>query len=150
MDETRLELTIPLDNDGFIEMECDYCKMRFMLYKDVYEDTSNLYFYCPICGIPNSINTFFVPEVIEKAEQKVVNYALDELEKALSNSMKQINKGGILKMSIKETKRIKERELYTPSETYVKCQNQCCNIEVKVKNIDKLTGVYCPVCGYEQ
>lgn len=39
------EIFIPLDEDGFIEMECDYCKTRFMLHKVVYENEDNLFFF---------------------------------------------------------------------------------------------------------
>lgn len=150
MSEKDFYISIPLDEDGFIEMECDYCKTRFMLHKEVFEDEQNLNFFCPICGIPNSINKFLVPEVIEKAKQIMENYVLDELEKDLSRSIRKINKSGVLKMSVKKTKRIRERELYTPIENYVMCLKQCCSIVVKVKNIDKETGTYCPICGCEE
>ena len=36
MSEQFFEIFISLDEDGFIEMECDYCKTRFMLHKVVY------------------------------------------------------------------------------------------------------------------
>lgn len=146
MSEQVFEISIPLDEDRFIEMECDYCKTRFMLHKDVYENEDNLFFFCPICGIPNKTNTFFVPEVLEKAQQMAANYMLDELDKMLSKSMKQINRSGF----IKKTERVQERELYTPLDSYVKCRKVCCGIDVKVKNIDKETGTYCPICGCEQ
>ena len=150
MSEQVFEISIPLDEDGFIEMECDYCKTRFMLHKDVYENEDNLFFFCPICGIPNKTNTFFVPEVLEKAQQMAANYMIDELDKMLSKSMKQINRSGFIKMSVKKTERVQERELYTPLDSYVKCRKVCCGIDVKVKNIDKETGTYCPICGCEQ
>lgn len=54
MNEKRFEIGIPVDIDGFLEMECDFCKNRFMLHKDVYGDEKNLYFFCPICGLPNA------------------------------------------------------------------------------------------------
>lgn len=31
MGNASLEISIPLDKDGFVEMECDFCKNRFML-----------------------------------------------------------------------------------------------------------------------
>ena len=147
MGTVSLEMSIPLDKDGFIEMECDYCKNRFMLYREVYESEGNLYFFCPICGLPNRINTFFVPEVLEKAKQMAMNYMLLELDKTLNKSIKQINKSGFVKMSIKKPKREVEKELYAPSVDYVKCEKRCCNIDIKVRNIDKETGTYCPICG---
>ena len=36
MSDVIMEISIPLDEDGFLEMECDFCKSRFMLKKDVY------------------------------------------------------------------------------------------------------------------
>lgn len=147
MGDLSLEISIPLDQDGFIEMECDYCKNRFMLHRDVYESEDNINFFCPICGLPNRINTFFVPEVLEKAQQMALNYMLEELDKTLGKSIKQINKSGFIKMSMKKPKKEVEKELYTPSVNYIKCIKKCCSIDVKVKDIDKETGTYCPICG---
>ena len=55
MDNITFSLSIPLDEDGFLEMECDYCKERFMLSKETFEGEDNLDFFCPICGLPNII-----------------------------------------------------------------------------------------------
>ena len=35
MGNVYCEVSIPLDKDCFIEMECDFCKNYFMLHKDV-------------------------------------------------------------------------------------------------------------------
>lgn len=147
MGNTLLEISVPLDKDCFIEMECDFCKNRFMLHQDVYESEDNINFFCPICGLPNKINTFFVPEVLENAQQMAMNYMLSELERTLGKSIKQINKSGFIKMSMKSPKKEVEKELYTPSVDYIKCAKKCCNIDIKVMDIDKETGTYCPVCG---
>lgn len=105
MADVSFEISIPLDKDGFIEMECDYCKNRFMLHKEVYESEENINFFCPICGLPNRINTFFVPEVLEKAQQIAMNYMPDEIDRTLGKSIKQINKNGFIKMSMEKPKK---------------------------------------------
>lgn len=147
MGNVILEMPIPLDQDGFLELECDYCKNRFMLHKDVYENENNINFFCAICGFPNRINTFFVPEVLEKAQQMALNYMMKELDRELGKSFKKINKSGLIKMSMKKHRREPEKELYTPVINYTKCVKKCCNISIKVKDVDKETGSYCPVCG---
>ena len=147
MGNTLLEISVPLDKDRFIEMECDFCKNRFMLHQEVYESEDNINFYCPICGLPNKINTFFVPEVLQKAQQMAMNYMLEELDRTLGKSIKQINKSGFIEMSMKSPKKEPDKELYTPSVDYIKCAKKCCNIDIKVMDIDKETGTYCPVCG---
>ena len=119
-------------------MECDFCKNRFMLHRDVYESEENISFFCPICGLPNKINTYFIPEVLEKAQQMTMNYMLEEVEQTLGKSIKQINKSGFIKMSMKSPKKKAEKELYTPSVEYIKCAKKCCNIDIKVMDIDKL------------
>ena len=32
-----------------------------MLHRDVYESEENISLFCPICGLPNKINTYFIP-----------------------------------------------------------------------------------------
>ena len=56
MGNTLMEISVPLDKENFIELECDFCKNRFMLHQDVYESDDNINFFCPICGLPNKIS----------------------------------------------------------------------------------------------
>lgn len=143
----EMQISIPLDEDGFIEMECDYCKNRFMLHESVYSDDANLHFFCPVCGLPNDINTFYCPEVLELAQQKVLNYAVDEFQRQLGPAMKKFNKNGFIKMSLTTPKREPEKELYTPVNEYVLFHQDCCGVEVKALELDTQIGIYCPICG---
>ena len=95
MDSLSFSLSIPLDEDGFLEMECDYCKGRFMLSKKTFDDDNNLDFFCPICGLPNKMDTFYCPEVLEIARQVATNYAMDEIYKQFSKTFKGFNKNGL-------------------------------------------------------
>ena len=147
MSKVSLEISIPLDEDGFIEMECDFCKNRFMLHKDVYESEDNINFFCPICGLPNKTNTFFCPEVLEKAQQKALNYMYAEIDRQLGKTMREINRSGFVKMTMKKPRKEVERELYTPAESYETVHRDCCGVDVKVRNLDKEIGIYCPICG---
>lgn len=53
MRDVSFEISIPLDSDGYIEMECDYCKNRFMLHHQVYESEDNINFFAlfAVCQI---------------------------------------------------------------------------------------------------
>lgn len=102
MSNVSFQITIPLDEEGFIEMECDFCKNRFMLHNDVYESEDNINFFCPVCGLPNYTNTFLCPEVLEKAQQIALNYIHAEIDKTIGKTIRDINRGGSLfKMSMK-------------------------------------------------
>ena len=132
MSNIFLEVSIPLDEDGFIEMECDFCQNRFMLHKDVYESEENLNFFCPICGLPNRINTFFCPEILEAVQRKALNYMYSEIDRRLGKTIRDINRSGFVKMEMKIPHREAEKELYVPLENYETIHEVCCDIDVKV------------------
>lgn len=141
------EIGIPLDDDGFLEMECDFCKNRFMLHKDVYSNEEFLNFFCPICGLPNATNTFFCPEVLDKAQQMAANYAMEQINAMLDKSFKGLNKSKFIKVTTKKSKPEPEKELYEPTQIYETVKLECCDLYVKTQNFDKEIGFYCPVCG---
>lgn len=146
-DIKTFEIGIPLDEDGYLEMECDFCKNRFMLHKDVYGSEEHLHFFCPICGLPNATNTFFCPEVLEKAQQIAANYAMEQINAMLDKSFKGLNKNKFVKVKTKKVKLEPEKELYEPSQIYEMVRMDCCNVHVKAQNFDKEIGIYCPICG---
>ena len=143
----EMNLSIPLDKDGFLAMECDYCKNRFMLHETVYADESNLHFFCPVCGLPNDTNTFYCQEVLEAIHQKAMNYVCSELQRQIGPSIKKLNKSGYIKMTLKVPKQQPEKELYAPVNEFVLKHQSCCKIDVKVLEIDAQIGLYCPICG---
>ena len=147
MSSVSLPLSIPLDDDGFIELECDFCKDRFMLSKDTFESDENISFYCPICGLPNRINTFYTTDVLERARQQAQNYMIDEINKRFSGLSKKINRSGVIKLKMNNPKHIQESELYKPAIEYYKNKMACCNVLVKATNYDNEIGLYCPICG---
>ena len=146
-DTKTFHIGIPLDQDGFLEMECDFCKNRFMLYKEVYESEENLHFFCPICGLPNATNMFFCSEVLEKAQQIAANYALEQINAIFDKSFKGLNKSKYITVKTNKVKPKPERELYEPTQVYEMVKMDCCDLYVKTQNFDKEIGIYCPVCG---
>ena len=142
-----LKLSIPLDDDGFIEMECDFCKNRFMIHESVFQDEAYLHFFCPICGLPARTNSIYTEEVLDAAERMVANYALDEVERQFGPLMKQINRSGFLKMEMKVPKREPAKELYTPTTEYKSIRQSCCGVSIKISEFDAEVGMYCPICG---
>ena len=142
-----LAVRIPLDGDGFLEMECDYCKNRFLLHHTIFEDDTFIHFFCPVCGMPGETSSVFCEEVIEAAEQIAMNYAMDEIQRQLGPTIRDINRSGFLKMEMKIPKREPVKELYAPVKDYRCIHKECCGIDVKVDDFDAEVGTYCPICG---
>ena len=146
-DDVTFELTIPLDEDGYIELECDFCRTRFMITADDFKHRDMPHLFCPICGMPNDINKFYCPEVLEKGKQMVTEWARAEIQKQLGGAIRNMNRSGFLKMDLKIPNREPEKELYRPLNEYSKTILGCCDMEIKVREIDKQIGAYCPICG---
>lgn len=82
-----------------------------------------------------------------KAQQKALNYMYAEIDRQLGKTMREINRSGFVKMTMKKPRKEVERELYTPAESYETVHRDCCGVDVKVRNLDKEIGIYCPICG---
>ena len=147
MSNTKLSISIPLDNDGFIELECDFCRTRFMITGDDFESIDMPYFFCPICGLPNDLNTFYCPEVIDLAEQMAFEHAMKLIDNTLGKTIKDINKSGFIKMKLKTPKKEPKKELFIPVGHYIPCKTSCCHMQIKIFELNCQIGVYCPICG---
>ena len=143
----NMKLSIPLDEEGIIEMECDFCKNRFMLHESVFQDEAYLHFFCPICGLPNSTGSFYPEEVLEAAERMALNYMYKEIERQLGPTIRDINRSGLVKINMNIPQHEPEKELFTPLKEYKRIHKKCCDIDVKATEFDVELGVYCPICG---
>ena len=90
MGNISLSVEIPLDSDGYTELECDFCKVRFMITGEDYETKDMPFFFCPVCGLPNDLGTFYCREVIEKFEQMAKEWAIKEIDRRLGKKIKGI------------------------------------------------------------
>ncbi|MBT2700438.1 hypothetical protein J7E79_24175 [Bacillus sp. ISL-40] len=147
MSNETFDLSIPLDKDRFIELECDYCRNRFMIPGEEFKNGDFVHMFCPICGLPNRLNTFYTPEVIAKSKEIAKQWAFDYIQKSLGASMKSINRSGFVKMDMQVPKANPDIELYEPSNSYVAVFVKCCELKLKVREVDNQIGVYCPKCG---
>ena len=148
MSDVKLSFSIPLDENGYIELECDFCKTRFMILGDDFENKDMPFFFCPVCGLPNDLTTFYCPEVLEMAHQMAMEWAMKEINQKLGKTIKQINKNSSLFKIKMDTPKIKHpKELYKPVDKYIMHTTPCCHMDIKVRELDEQIGVYCPICG---
>ena len=46
-----MEISIPCDEDGFVELQCHLCGEHFKLLAKDINDESNIDIWCPYCGL---------------------------------------------------------------------------------------------------
>lgn len=149
MSETNIEVSLPLDDDGFLSRECPYCKMRFKVNKDDFEgEKLPGEIFCPYCGQSAAKDEFWTTEQIKYFQDmsmfKVVAPELDEFE----NSLKGLNTNfGLLGLKINIDREETNMPVAPEEIEDMNFHKQiCCNIVIKV---DKTwaKGFHCTICG---
>lgn len=70
-EEISISISLPLDRDGFLRRECPKCEQQFKWFShqegDPEAESVGQYF-CPLCGAPSGIDTWWTPAQLEYAE----------------------------------------------------------------------------------
>ncbi len=148
MEETRFEIRIPCDNDGFILLRCPRCGELFKLTAEDMESDETLDIYCPSCGL--CANNFLTQDVIDLALAKTSNYAMDAIAQQLQAFAKK-SSSGLVRFEVKANR---EREPEPPIRVAIEalqivtCHD--CGREAKVPPALAMSAYTCPLCGIGQ
>lgn len=140
-----IDVEIPLDEKGFVELECPHCGENFKIKGSDFETLSFGELFCPNCGLKADKEEFFTDEVMEHANDLVKNEMFEllngfnrDLEKVFksSNFIKVKTSSPISKIS---PKRIIAFDSLMTHEV------NCCKKEIKLNTVS--FNSYCPFCG---
>jgi len=146
-DSFHIEIPIPPDNKGFILLKCAYCGELFKIKVEDLNDDGILNIYCPSCGLISE--QYFTNEVLELAQIKIKNKAIEIVNEQLNNIEKQF-KNSFIKFKRKKIKYEVEPVIYSSIEAMEEVNFPCCKRKVKIKPLLKVTGCYCPFCGVKE
>lgn len=135
--------TLQSDENGLVTLQCDRCNSRFKVECAYLNDELEGDIYCPVCGIPENLNTFWPEEVIKEAAQ----IAMMEAEEMIQQAFKGLNSKNI---KVKTTPiKTRDRELVFKNKDYDmnNLTLHCCNKEIALMPNDITAGFYCPYCG---
>jgi len=88
-DEYEIQVTLPLDSDGFLRRECPHCMRQFKWHDgpangEAEQHARPAAYSCPLCGQPAADDSWNTQEQIDLIETTVMPMALgimeDELE----------------------------------------------------------------------
>jgi len=89
-----MEVSFPLDSDGFIRRECPHCEREFKWHhgpanaeaeQQPHADT----YYCPFCGEPAGPDSWWTQaqlELLANAQERLIDQRLGDMFKALERS----------------------------------------------------------------
>ncbi len=154
------------DSEGFIILECPYCKSEFKVSADDLQSRGDIYFelFCPYCGLSKEIKYFYTKDIKSKStrikkdidKNKVnTNQSHGKVDSVLGisnlyNNGLKLSSSKSLDMSFSNM----EKQLEERKEIYkIKIDNKKLkNINVsRLKNKNLKENVYeCDVCGLSQ
>lgn len=135
--------TLQSDENGLVTLQCDRCQSRFKVDCEYLNDTSETEICCPICGIANSINTFWPEEAIEAAKK----IAMMEAEMIFAKALKGLN-SKYIKVKEKTIKTVDRKVAFKDKDYDMEeVTVSCCKKKIALTQKDICAGYYCPYCG---
>lgn len=135
--------TLQADENGLVTLQCDRCKSRFKIDCEYLNDELQGDICCPVCGISESLDTFWPEEVVEEAAK----IAMVEAKKMIANAFKGLN-SKYIKVKATPIQRA-DTDLTFKNRDYdmQKITVYCCNKRIALMPKDITAGFYCPYCG---
>jgi hypothetical protein len=142
------EVSIPLDDDGFLRRECPYCCREFKIRKDDFESLDiNKEYYCPYCGENASPLAWITKGQKELFNKIAENVAVDIINKEFVTFLKGLdNPSKGVRVTAHELER--GNELINPEINDMKIiELPCCQKSIKIDQ-DRDSQIHCYYCGF--
>ena len=135
--------TLQSDENGLVTLQCDRCKSRFKIDCEFLNTELQGDICCPICGISESLNTFWPEEFVEAAQQ----VALVEAEQMIADMFKGIQ-SKYIKVKMSPIHKV-DTDLHFKNRDYDMqiVEMDCCKKKMGLMPADMTAGFYCPYCG---
>lgn len=135
--------TLQADENGLVTLQCDRCKSRFKIECTHLNNELKGDICCPVCGIYESLDTFWPEEVVEEAAR----IAMVEAEQLIATAFKGLN-SKYIKVKTTPIQRV-DTDLTFKNRDYDMQQitMNCCNKRIALMPTDITAGFYCIYCG---
>lgn len=145
MDE-ELTMSIPLDEDGCLLLQCPRCGECFKVFAEDYQADDVWELWCPMCGLKSDC---FLPEdALDLANAKALNHVMENLGKTLSGIGRTMSPQSPIQLTVTSRfEKARERELLPAVDAYETATCCFCGRSEKIKPLLKYAGAFCAFCG---
>lgn len=148
-DKYEVQISIPLDSDGFLRRECPHCMRQFKWHdgpanEEAEQHASPAAYSCPLCGTPAAEDSWFTPEQIDLIEKSVAPLALNTVQDELDATFRGM-KGVEYKRGNAESFDTADPLVEPDDMTIV--ASPCHNYEPIKVPMDHADPLYCLICG---
>lgn len=135
------------DIDGFNSFKCSLCGEDFKLKTDEFQEKEVLELFCPNCGIPSPITTYYTNDIIEHVETIIENEASNMINNLFKNLEKSLNKNNNLTFKRGKTLPTQQPKVLFENDDLDRLEFVCCNRKAKLSLFSKTIKPFCPYCG---
>lgn len=150
MSYKTFQISIPADEDGYVSFQCPYCNQRFKLNVNEFQESEVIDLYCPICGLANEVDCFYSNEIIEKALSIAENEAMNMIYDMFKGWERKTRGNKNFNVKAGRKPNIPINEIYENIDELIVVKANCCKKHIKVKELDRLLGIYCSYCGVKE
>lgn len=149
MDDIEISVAMPLDSDGFLRRECPNCNQEFKWFSHEPDDSDAErvdQYFCPRCGEPSGIDTWWTPAQLEYAQRS----AGPQIDQAVQDSFKDAFRGlenVTFKPDSNFTLGIPTPEPLIEPDDMVIVEGPCHPSEPLKVPEDSTSRVHCLICG---
>lgn len=151
--EVQLEMTMPLDSDGFLRRECPTCEREFKWLHTAEEagtaaPVADGGYFCPYCGVQAESGGWLTKAQVELAQKLVANRVIGPMLEKFANDIRNIGRRskGLLRAEVTHDLP-DEPDPLTEVDDMTRVDFECHPTE-PVKILDDWgRQVYCLICG---
>lgn len=171
----QIELSIPLDSDGYLRRECPFCRKQFKVLipederenlasraiqdhlpedlevdtvDDEHVDQGTL--VCPYCGQEHSVRAWWTQEQIEFFTQHARKIAHEIIQQTLGKSLRNLQRssGGLISVEVETDFDALGEPIIAPDpDDMTLFALPCCERAIKIED-DWPGTIHCPYCGF--
>jgi DNA-directed RNA polymerase subunit RPC12/RpoP len=135
------------DIEGFSSFNCSLCGEDFKLKTDEEQEDDVLELFCPNCGIPSPLSSYYTADIIEHAETIVMNEAMNMLNDLFKGLERTSRKSKNITFKRGKPLPTKQPRILFENDDLEQIEFLCCTRKAKLSLLSKTIKPFCPYCG---
>ncbi|MEC1759901.1 hypothetical protein [Schinkia azotoformans] len=135
------------DIDGFSSFKCSLCGEEFKLKTNEVQEDDVIELFCPSCGIPSPISSYYTDDILEHAQTLAMNEAMNMLNDLFKGFEKTARKNKHITFKRGKPLPINQPRSLFENDDLEQIEFLCCNKKAKLSLLSKTIKPFCPYCG---
>jgi hypothetical protein len=152
-DEISMEVSIPLDDDGYLDRECPApaCLAAFKIHADDWtEKVRDEEVFCPVCGHTNTSDNWLTTEQVRHCESRLMEQVMPMIGGEMRRMARDFNRrqprGGLIQLSMDYTPSRPMAVVPLDAADLMRQRYLCEQCECRYAAIG--AAFFCPSCGH--